>query len=182
MTGLEAIDKLVDLYKKEVNIDHALALIALDVLDCERFVKGYGAAANGGEHAHHAYPGGLAVHTYEVASIALDTAKTNSLKVNIPVLLTAAICHDYKKVEDYDSSGNKTEYRKLVRHLSGSHAWFANKALEYNLLPSLVIEVEHCILAHHGRQEWGSPIEPQTVEASILHYADMLSMQYGVGR
>lgn len=39
--------------------------------------------------------------------------------------------------------------------------------------------VTHCILAHHGRKEWGSPVEPQTIEALILHQSDMLSARYG---
>lgn len=34
----------------------------------------------------------------------------------------------------------------------------------------------------HGRKEWGSQIEPKTVEANILHFADMMSMQFGEGR
>jgi hypothetical protein len=44
-----------------------------------------------------------------------------------------------------------------------------------------VMSVEHAILAHHGWKEWGSPVEPQTVEVQILHFADMLSCQYGAG-
>ena len=37
--------------------------------------------------------------------------------------------------------------------------------------------VEHCILAHHGKLEWGSPVLPQTIEANIVHIADLLSSQ-----
>jgi 3'-5' exoribonuclease len=51
-------------------------------------------------------------------------------------------------------------------------------AKDYILSEELKTSVGHCILAHHGRQEWGSPIEPQTVEAMIIHYADMLSAQH----
>jgi 3'-5' exoribonuclease len=43
------------------------------------------------------------------------------------------------------------------------------------------MRIEHAILAHHGRQEWGSPVEPVTAEAYILHYADMLSVRFGPG-
>ena len=39
----------------------------------------------------------------------------------------------------------------------------------------LVNQVGHCILAHHGHKEWGSPVEPITTEARILHFADDLS-------
>lgn len=39
--------------------------------------------------------------------------------------------------------------------------------------------VGHCILAHHGRKDWGSPIEPQTQEAYLLHAADTWSSRFG---
>jgi len=35
--------------------------------------------------------------------------------------------------------------------------------------------IEHLLLSHHGRKEWGSPVEPLTAEAFILHAADMMS-------
>jgi 3'-5' exoribonuclease len=35
--------------------------------------------------------------------------------------------------------------------------------------------VAHAILAHHGRHEWGSPVAPATPEATVIHFADMLS-------
>jgi len=38
-----------------------------------------------------------------------------------------------------------------------------------------ILKVAHCILAHHGRPEWGSAITPQTPEALTLHWADCLS-------
>lgn len=181
MTGQEAVDRLIAIAKVDID-DDTLRHITFNVLDNPKFVDGYGAAV-GSAHAHHAYRGGLAVHTFEVTNFCLNAIGSHSLKeIKGDVLLTAAICHDYYKIYDYDKEGNKTEYKKLVRHLSGSHAWFVGMAMDYNLPDDLQLSIEHCILAHHGRQEWGSPVEPQTVEASILHYADMLSMQYGVGR
>jgi 3'-5' exoribonuclease len=39
--------------------------------------------------------------------------------------------------------------------------------------------VIHCILSHHGRKDWGSPVEPATLEALVLHQADMLSAKFG---
>ena len=51
----------------------------------------------------------------------------------------------------------------------GNHDW---------VNPDLMEEVSHVILAHHGRLEWGSPIEPQTPEALIVHQADMLSAYF----
>jgi 3'-5' exoribonuclease len=36
----------------------------------------------------------------------------------------------------------------------------------------LANELVHCILAHHGELEYGSPKKPATAEAMALHFAD----------
>ncbi len=145
------------------------------------FKKGYGSKL-GTEHSHHAYQGGLVVHTAEVVEIALEIASSRNLSLNKDILIAAAILHDTMKVRDYSSTGESTMYRDLVRHVAGSYAYWEQLALQNSVDEYLTIRVSHCILAHHGRQEWGSPIEPQTIEADILHYADMLSQRYGRGR
>jgi 3'-5' exoribonuclease len=68
----------------------------------------------------------------------------------------------------------------------GHHAHVVDSAIEFTVaarkhgVTEDVIEaVQHCILAHHGRREWGSPVEPQTIEALILSQADMLSSRFG---
>lgn len=149
-----------------------------------RFQTGVGSSVSENHPSHHAYVGGLMVHTAEVVTVAMATAR--SMKIDFDVLLTAAIVHDYMKIYDYVIGANnqiqKTEYRKLVRHLAGSHAWFYSEAIQFKemQLPSdLRLQVEHAILAHHGRLEWQTAVEPVTPEAHILHYADMLSANFG---
>jgi len=142
-----------------------------------RFAKGYGSSVDT-SHKHHAYSGGLVVHTAEVVTAAVSMGET--VGADLDVLITAAIWHDFAKIHDYDEHGNGTKYRDLIRHVSGSFAeftwyWDVIEHPKYE-------EISHCILAHHGRKEWGSPVEPQTKEAACLHYADMLSMQFGAGR
>ena len=41
---------------------------------------------------------------------------------------------------------------------------------------ALKLEAKHCILAHHGRREWGAPVVPATREAWCVHLADMSSV------
>lgn len=158
------------------------------------FYSAYGAAVDTAHH--HAYEGGLAVHTLEVMSIANYYAGMPYLGrvyqgtpdndfsecVDRDVVLTAALFHDYGKIDDYDENGKKTDYRNKIRHVSGSHAFFLRWAHASGIPLGTTRAIEHCILAHHGRPEWGSPVEPQTVEAHILHYADNLSARYGVYR
>lgn len=38
--------------------------------------------------------------------------------------------------------------------------------------PMLEMELKHCILAHHGEYEYGSPKKPALIEALALNYAD----------
>lgn len=180
MTPEEALSGLCSL--TTVIHNKALFRICYLVLDDSNFRMGFGAKV-GTSHAHHAYKGGLVVHTYEVATIALDIARNDYLDADIDVLITAAILHDYRKISDYDLEGNSTQYRELVKHVAGSHADFVRWAYDENLDDNnLSMKIQHCLLAHHGRLEWGSAVEPKIVEAAILHYADMLSMAYGAGR
>jgi 3'-5' exoribonuclease len=151
---------------------------ALHMLMVDDFKSGYGAMV-GTDHAHHAYPGGLPIHTAEVVEIALNSASASNLIVNKDILTTAAIFHDVMKIRDYTVDGNSTLYKKRICHVAGSFALWVNTAYQEGVPQEFTDAVSHCILAHHGRQEWGSPVLPQTVEASILHFADMLSMAYG---
>jgi 3'-5' exoribonuclease len=153
-------------------------------------------------HKHHAYPGGLAVHTLEVLekALSMNAPGGSGDRVNFldspsnQIIITAAIWHDFAKIHEYawpearkvgaitlepDGTIIKTPYKKLIAHVAGSYAEFLNASRAVNLDPNLTEQIGHCILAHHGRLEWHSPVEPQTEEAYILHAADMWSSRFG---
>jgi 3'-5' exoribonuclease len=121
--------------------------------------------------------------------------------IDLDVLLTAAYWHDYEKLSEYawkatpgpfigefetspDGCIEVTNYAKTTGHVVGStyallqaiHTLRARPPIITNKpkLPKLDA-ILHCMLSHHGRKEWGSPVEPTTNEAWILHSADMLS-------
>lgn len=124
---------------------------------------------------HHNYPGGLAVHTAQVLEGALDFSE--SIPCSHTFLVVAAIWHDAGKMKDYSETGVTTHYT-MIKHLSSSYAMFYKEATAYGLINEEIEMIGHMILAHHGRHEWGSPVEPKTPEAWILHAADMLSAHY----
>ena len=131
--------------------------------------------APGGVTKHHDYRHGLVEHVAEVMHNVIKlTAGWTS-----PELITSVIWHDYMKTRDYelnlDGSVKKMPYRNLIRHLSGSYAEFYLHAHRLGYEEKFIDDVGHCLLSHHGRQEWGSPVEPQTADAFILHAADMMS-------
>ncbi len=139
------------------------------VLDDTNFYQ----APGGAEH-HHNYRHGLVIHVNEVMNNALAMTE-GQISGN---LVTAVIWHDYMKIKDYGWFGldniTKEPYRKLINHVSGSAMEFHR--LAYGKVPTHTLErIEHLLLSHHGRKEWGSPVEPATAEALILHAADMMS-------
>ena len=72
------------------------------------------------------------------------------------------------------------EYKDRIHHVSGSMAEFTTAATVRGVNRSKIQAVQHAILAHHGRKDWGTVKEPQTIEAWILHTADYSSAHYGV--
>lgn len=126
----------------------------------------------GGSEHHHNYPHGLVIHVNEVMQNVLSMSSNP-----LDDLITVVIWHDYMKIKDYALDGDqvvKLPYLKLINHVAGPAMEFHHAAL--GLLPSAQLEnIEHLLLSHHGRKEWGSPVEPLTAEAFILHAADMMS-------
>lgn len=193
-------DALTFLNRVVENLIPELALCVRAVLKDERFVLWPGSIDK-----HHNYTGGLLVHTSEVVEIGLSMAAASCLKdVNRQILAVAAIWHDYGKIFDY-GLGNKDRYvqirnayrngqgwlmenagmvwskvphRYLVRHPTRSYAEWMEMSNAQKVDPETQEVIGHAILAHHGRIEWNSPIEPQTAEAYILHFADVMSASY----
>lgn len=134
---------------------------------------------------HQAYFGGLAVHTAQVCSIA-DSIVVDLVDIRRDLVFTACLWHDVAKIYDYaievDEGGNyswsEAPFHKMERHLVRSYADFRTAAKEGNLNPEDVDFVAHLMLAHHGRKEWGSPVEPQCAEAWAVHAADMMSGRF----
>jgi 3'-5' exoribonuclease len=128
---------------------------------------------------HHAYEGGLVVHTAEVLRYALKSAESFP-GADLDVLRLAALWHDAAKTRDYEKKDGvwvKAPHYDLMRHVAGSFGMWCEASVHFP--QDFRDAVGHCILAHHGRREWGSPVEPQTLEAQLLHNADMMSARYG---
>jgi 3'-5' exoribonuclease len=160
--------------------DHILRHMCLNVLGDIEFMN-----ALGSSDKHHNFPGGLVVHTSEVMEYAMLMANAQTLEVDRDALRTAIIYHDYCKILDYsmgvDGQIKKEQHRINIGHLAKSYAQFMIEAqnngfdLWNNDVNSVVNKIGHIMLAHHGRNEWGSPVTPNSTEAMIIHYADMLS-------
>ena len=123
---------------------------------------------------HHGFIGGLLEHTLSVTRIC-DFYSKNYPILNRDLLLTAAICHDIGKIyeisdfpeNDYTDEGN------LLGHIVMGTMMVRDRANQIEGFPQVLLgELEHCILAHHGKLEFGSPKKPGLIEAMALAYAD----------
>lgn len=134
-------------------------------------------ATTASRQQHQAYDGGLMVHTAEVMEIATNIAASRCMSLDMDVVTAAIVFHDIGKAYDYIGRENGiyeyTPHKRLIGHLPRSYAVFMEAAV--NLTDDLKTQIGHCILSHHGRQEWGSPVVPQTPEAYVVHCADWMS-------
>lgn len=123
---------------------------------------------------HHNYFSGLAYHTYSM--LKLSDAYLNLYSyINKDLVYAGIILHDLGKI--IELSGPKgTEYTKkgkLLGHISLGANEINNVSVELGVEDSEeVINLLHIILSHHGQLEYGSPKEPATPEAALIHFLD----------
>ena len=123
---------------------------------------------------HHSFVGGLLEHTLSVTKIC-DYIAVNYPAVNRDLLITVAMLHDIGKtkelsdfpVNEYTDDGQMLGHILIGAEMVHDHirdiAGFPGK---------LETEIKHCILAHHGEYEYGSPKKPAIIEAMALNLAD----------
>lgn len=123
---------------------------------------------------HHGFVGGLLEHTLSVTKLC-DYYCTAYPVLKRDLLLTAAMCHDIGKTKEISPfpENDYTDDGQLLGHIvMGSHM-VAEKAAAIEGFPhGLLTQLQHCILAHHGKYEFGSPKIPAIIEALALNYAD----------
>lgn len=123
---------------------------------------------------HHGFVGGLLEHTLSVVKLCNYYA-TNYPILNKDLLITAALFHDIGKLEELSKfpENDYTIDGQLLGHIFiGSNKVFNHIQYMDKFPEKLADELIHCILAHHGEMEYGSPKKPATAEALALHLAD----------
>jgi len=123
---------------------------------------------------HHGFIGGLLQHTLAVARMCSFMADNYNI-LDRDLLITAAIFHDIGKVYElsYFPSNDYTDEGQLLGHIFIGAEFIGNKIKEIPGFPKVfATELRHCILAHHGELEYGSPKKPAMAEAMALAFAD----------
>jgi 3'-5' exoribonuclease len=170
----------------EINDPRLRALCDTFVRDLgERFRRTAAARKN-----HHARRGGLVEHTAQMMRVALAIAPLYP-QLNVDLLIAGIVFHDSGKLWEnhYTESGFIMDYDErgeLVGHISiglelVNSLWrklsAENGEAWKNLAPpseDVRLHLLHLIGAHHGEQQFGSPVDPKTPEAMALHYIDNL--------
>ncbi|NLC51977.1 MAG: HD domain-containing protein [Firmicutes bacterium] len=131
---------------------------------------------------HHARLGGLMQHTLHVLNNALALAG-NYPAVDQQLVAVGALLHDLGKVEElyYDTTFGYTVEGNLLGHIVQGSLMFKEAMEKVRRSVSFPKEKEnlllHILISHHGVNEWGSPKRPKTLEALIVHYADLIDAE-----
>lgn len=136
--------------------------------------------APGGTQLHHSYLGGLLEHTLNMLEVAAAILPLYP-QVQADLVLTGIFLHDMGKTEElsYDMGFSYTDPGQLLGHITQTVLMLNKKAdlLAKKATPidqAILDSLQHIILSHHGKYEFGSPKLPATAEAFMVYYIDDL--------
>ena len=160
-------------YIKKVENQYLRQVLEYYFVKDETFIrnfKGHSAAKT----VHHGFIGGLMEHTLSVARLCDYMASAYPV-IKRDMLITAALLHDVGKTRELSSFplNDYTDEGQLLGHIIIGAQMIHDLIKE---IPDFPLDLEnqlvHCILAHHGELEYGSPKKPAMVEAVALNLAD----------
>ena len=180
----ERINELMNIVKEEIKTIENKQLKDLLTLffDDKKFVKDYSHSPSAITH-HHNYVGGNLEHTVGVIRLCKNICEMYP-GINKDLVTTGAILHDIGKLKEYQATAaiDKTTEGNFIGHIVMGDRWIKEKIAElkekgkdFDL--DLENKLCHIILSHHGRYEYGSPRMPKTIEACVVHQADLMDSQ-----
>lgn len=160
-------------YGAQVGNPYLQKIIQYYFVENEAFIrrfKGHSAAKS----VHHGFAGGLLEHTLSVVKLCEYYVGAYPI-LNKDLLYTAAMCHDIGKTEELSSfpDNDYTDDGQLLGHIVIGVEMMDDAIRTIDGFPrKLASELKHCIIAHHGELEYGSPKKPALAEALALNFAD----------
>jgi 3'-5' exoribonuclease len=133
-------------------------------------------SAPAAKYLHHAWIGGLLEHIVSLLGLC-DRVVPHYPQVHRDLVMTGAVLHDIGKLEELRWSLNfdYTLEGQMLGHITLGIAMIEKRiAAIPGFPPRLRLLVEHIVLSHHGKYEFGSPKLPMTPEAILFHYLDDL--------
>ena len=123
---------------------------------------------------HHGFAGGLLEHTLSVVKFCEYMVGAYPI-LNRDLLYTAAMCHDIGKIKELSPfpANDYTDDGQLLGHIVIGVEMISDAIRTIPDFPEvLASELKHCVIAHHGELEYGSPKKPALAEAMALNFAD----------
>jgi len=180
----ERITELYEKIEKEIKTieNQQLKDLLNAFFNNNNFVKEFTHSPSAITH-HHNYVGGNLEHTVGVLRLCNNICEMYP-NINKDLLITGAILHDVGKLKEYETTAaiDKTDEGNFIGHIVIGDRWIREKIGELRekgkeFDQKLEDYLCHIILSHHGKYEFGSPRMPKTIEACIIHQADMMDSQ-----
>lgn len=160
-------------YVQSVKNPYLHKLLTLFFVEDEAFIREF-KRHSAAKSVHHGFLGGLLEHTLSVTDMCNYFANAYP-NIHRDLLITAALFHDMGKIDEIASfpRNDYTDEGQLLGHIFIGAKKLSQAASQIDGFPKkLENELLHCILAHHGKLEFGSPKVPALLEAMALHLAD----------
>ncbi len=170
---IEAMYQELMSFADQVQEPHLRALLQEFFVRDEAFIKAF-KFHSAAKSVHHSFVGGLLEHTLSVCKLCGYYVKAYPI-LNRDLLFAAAMCHDIGKVYELSDfpENDYTDEGQLLGHIAMGSEMVGERARRIPGFPRrLENELKHCILAHHGELEYGSPKKPALIEAVALNMAD----------
>lgn len=139
----------------------------------EAFIRAF-QKSSAAKTVHHGFVGGLLEHTLSVVKLCDYFCSVYPL-LKRDLLLAAAMCHDIGKTKEISlfPQNDYTDDGQFLGHIVMGSEMISDKVRAIPGFPEvLAAQLKHCILAHHGEYEYGSPKKPAIMEALALNLAD----------
>lgn len=158
---------------QSVKNPHLSQLLQMYYVNNAAFIKRF-KFSSAAKSVHHGFVGGLLEHTLSVTKLCEYYTQAYPV-LNRDLLITAAIFHDIGKTQELSAFpvNDYTDDGQLLGHIMIGAEMIHDAIRQIPGFPAkLESELKHCILAHHGELEYGSPKKPALVEAVALNMAD----------
>lgn len=160
-------------YIQSVKNPYLSQLLAHYYVNDAEFIKNF-KHSSAAKNVHHGFIGGLLEHTLSVVRLCEYYSKAYPV-LNRDLLITSAVFHDIGKTRELSAfpQNDYTDDGQLLGHIMIGAEMIHDAVRTIPEFPQkLENELKHCILAHHGELEYGSPKKPALAEAVALNLAD----------
>ena len=136
---------------------------------------------------HHGFLHGLLMHTGNMVKIACQLADLYPQVINRDLLITGTLIHDFAKREEFTFSqlGLVSGYSvkgDLLGHLVMGAQEVSEICWDLEIPEEKSVLLQHLLLSHHGKPEYGAAVVPLCAEAELLSLIDAIDSRMEIYR